>query len=67
MRALFAITTNKENVTVKWEYEHQTAVDAVVLGGLLNGFGRQGWELVAVVVDSRSGYYVAYFKRPIPN
>jgi hypothetical protein len=50
--------------TVRWEY-----LTAPVLihntQAILNNFGRDGWELVAVTTGSSGEQLVAWFKRPV--
>lgn len=43
-----------------WEYRVTFYTD----GNAMNGFGGQGWELVAVV-NNESGNAVFYWKRPL--
>jgi hypothetical protein len=50
--------------TVRWEY-----LTAPVLihntQAILNNFGRDGWELVAVTNGASGEQLVAWFKRPV--
>jgi len=50
--------------TVRWEY-----LTAPVLihntQAILNNFGRDGWELVAVTTGASGEQLVAWFKRPV--
>lgn len=47
----------------KWEYFTAPLLDHA-LQEILNNFGEDGWELVAVVPGTNPSSPVAYFKRP---
>lgn len=48
---------------MKWEYKH-LVTDTIAEGAsLLNGFGEEGWELVAVAPTDRA-HSIFIFKRP---
>ncbi len=47
----------------KWEYQVAPVLNHVA-GQILNNFGQDGWELVALVPGSQ-GNDIAYFKRPL--
>ncbi len=45
---------------VIWEYMETSSMPS----GRLNELGREGWELVSVIL-SHNGDYIFYFKRPV--
>ncbi|QUY63532.1 Hypotetical protein [Gulosibacter molinativorax] len=47
----------------KWEY-FITPLPVHTPGAILNNWGKQGWELVQIVMNEQGGS-VAYMKRPL--
>lgn len=49
---------------MRWEYFVDVCDNIDELRGNMADFGKQGWELVTVVVAN--GYISAFYKRPLP-
>lgn len=54
----------------KWEYTQSFGMILQEVSKTLNKFGAEGWEVVTVCYEGRSGhgneeYWRAFFKRPI--
>lgn len=49
----------------KWEY-FITPLPLHTPGAILNNWGKQGWELVQIIVNEQGGT-VAYLKRPLSD
>lgn len=50
---------------MKWEYKARVLEHGVIIQDVLNKYGDDGWELVAVNIPHY--HLVCYFKRPKSN
>jgi hypothetical protein len=48
---------------MQWEYDFQTAQSIAALNNQINESGRDYWELVSVVYDSKANTFTAFLKR----